>query len=224
MSNTSTAKPTGISQEEYKKAQDLKAEEDFKYNTNQCIQNLRIIIDGVNKSLNNLIALVASDKVDADTQISDVAKVNELGFHNLRQRLGDQQTELKEVSERLEKLDFLLKDCVVKSDHEKHLSFLQDLIQEIRREKDVMCIHLKTEIQNLRSHFDSKLNAQREEVLNRPSDIPDLRKEFDKKLELVELNGQNSILRSSNNEKQILLVERKIENIYQLIKKIELSK
>jgi len=70
---------------------------------------------------------------------------------------------------------------------------------------------------------DNNLKVNKEEILSIPSELPHLKKMLDQRIELVELNGQNAVLRSSNNERQILLVERKIENIYQLVKKLDIT-
>ena len=70
--------------------------------------------------------------------------------------------------------------------------------------------------------FNVKLAALRKEFLEKPSEIEDLKTSFKDQLELVSLNGTNSQLRSSNNEKHVQLIDKKIENIYQLIKQLEL--
>ena len=89
--------------------------------------------------------------------------------------------------------------------------------EKMHREYNGLIDRFKLDVTN-------QIKSLREELISRPTGLPELQKLLESKIELVELNGQNAVLRSSNNEKQILLIERKIENIYQLIKRLDLNK
>lgn len=221
--STAQSKPMGLQKKEYHEAQLLKAEEDFKYHTNQRIQNLQFAVDMINKSLATYIAAQGSDKNCVDTQISQVMDATMSSLKEFRQELGDMGTQLTNTNNWIRQARSEIEECVETSNFNEKISHLHDCIKRLHTEKDSMRKEFNGLIDRLKLDFDNKLKAQKEEILAIPSDVPNLRKVMDQKIELVELNGQNAVLRSSNNEKQIMLVERKIDNIYQLIKKLELT-
>lgn len=213
----------GIQKREFHEAQQMKAEEDFKYHTNQRIQNLQFAIDMINKSLASCVAAQGSDKNCVDTQIAEVMNATMSSLKEFRQELGDMATQMTNTNNWIRQVRSEIEDCVETSHFNEKISHLHDCIKKLHSEKDSMRKEFNGLIDRLKSDFENRLKAQKEEILAMPSEVPNLRKLMDQKIELVELNGQNAVLRSSNNEKQIMLVERKIENLYQLIKKLDLN-
>lgn len=213
----------GIQKREFHEAQQMKAEEDFKYHTNQRIQNLQFAIDMINKSLASCVAAQGSDKNCVDTQIAEVMNATMSSLKEFRQELGDMATQMTNTNNWIRQVRSEIEGCVETSTFNEKISHLHDCIKKLHSEKDSMRKEFNGLIDRLKSDFENRLKAQKEEILAMPSEVPNLRKLMDQKIELVELNGQNAVLRSSNNEKQIMLVERKIENLYQLIKKFDLN-
>jgi chromosome segregation ATPase len=74
------------------------------------------------------------------------------------------------------------------------------------------------------SSVDTKLKALKDELSASPDAIKNVRDEFVKKIEGVALDGSNAVLRSSNSERKIVILEKKIENIYLLLQKLETPK
>ena len=56
-----------------------------------------------------------------------------------------------------------------------------------------------------------------------PSEASEIKKHLEEKIDVVSLDGSNALLRSSNCEKHLNLIEKKIECIMLLIKKIDLN-
>lgn len=124
---------------------------------------------------------------------------------------------LKEMNEEIDKRASQL-------DFERINRILCERMDRLEKDRGVIRKEVNEQIERRYADFQTKLEANKQEIISRPSEIPDLRRLIDQKIELIELNGQNAVLRSANNEKQIMLVERKIENIYQLIKRIDINK
>ncbi len=143
---------------------------------------------------------------------------------DFRQELGDISTILENNKRWIRQVRSEIEDCVDLSTFNEKISALHDCIKSLQEEKISMRIEFNGLIDRIKLDFENKLKNQRQEILSIPSEVPNIKKEMDQKIELVELNGQNAVIRSSNNEKQILLVERKIENLYQLIKRLEIAK
>ena len=216
-------KPMGISKKDYQEIQDVKAEDNFKFETNQKIQNLQFSLDKLNDSLNHSFARQGALEVSCSCQINEVMTATMTSLKEFRQSLGDFQTKF-DTQERWFKQ---IKDLIdSKTDHSFFQDKINDIFSNIRYlQKDIDSIRKEFNglVERLKVEFNEKIKSQKEEILAIPSELPNLRKLVDQKIELVELNGQNAVLRSSNNEKQILLVERKIENLYQLVKKLEIA-
>lgn len=217
------SKTTGIDKERYKELQALKDQEDFRYQTTQGLQNLKFDLERQQERLAKIMAERGSDKKDTDIQLQHIMEACMSSLKEFRQDLGDINTQLTNTNNWIKQVRTEIEDCVETSNFNEKISHLHDCIKRLHTEKDSMRKEFNGLIDRLKLDFESRLKTQKEEILAIPSEVPNLRKVMDQKIELVELNGQNAVLRSSNNEKQIMLVERKIDNIYQLIKKLEIA-
>ena len=215
-------KPIGIKKKEYEEMQKIKAEDDFKSSTNAQIQNLVFAIDKINKSLNKSIGDHGSLKVEVKSMFDTMKTCLELSLKEFRQSIGDLETNINARNKSLDQLSIKSEYFINKADLKNEIDDLEKLIAKFNQNNETLRIEFNGMIQRQNIEFDNKLKALKEEILSTPSEIPNIKKTFDQKIEFVELNGQNALLRSSNNEKQIMLIERKIENIYQLIKKLEI--
>ncbi len=214
----------GIPKHEYENSQKVKSEEDFKYNINQKIQNLEFAIDMINKSLSESIAKQESEKVEANIRISQAMLSITASVKEFKSILDKFENTLSSYKDEINQVKQSLKDCITIPIANEKFSLLHDSVKRLFVDKD----HMRGEFNSLicmhKSNFEEKLKSFKNEIESRPSEIPNLKSAFDQKLELAELNGQNATLRSSNNERHIQLVEKKIENIYQLIKNLELNR
>lgn len=86
----------------------------------------------------------------------------------------------------------------------------------------------KDEINRLINQFasrcDLKIQQLADEIANKPSEIPAVKDELNTRIDVVSMDSSNAILRSSNCEKHLQLIEKKIENLYLLIKKFDLDR
>ncbi len=62
-----TPKPMGISKKEYQEVQNIRNEEDFKFDVNQRIRSLQFAIDVLNKALEKSIAKQGSLEVSCES-------------------------------------------------------------------------------------------------------------------------------------------------------------
>ena len=205
--------------------QAVKDGEDFKINTSQRMQNLEMTLEGLRKSISQNAASQGSWCVSYDMQVKEAVALCTEGLKELRGKLKDTVDEFnKKEKAHLERIISLEQKCaslnhmnILLSQHRNELANLHD--QHVSLSKE-----MHSNIQAQDNTHDKNLKALKQEILSTPSGIPELKKSLDQKLDIAELNGQNAILRSSNNERHILLLEKKIENIYQLIKKLDLDK
>lgn len=218
-----TSKPMGMQKRDYQQVQQLKAEETFKFDTNQRLQNLQFAMDKLSGALSEAVANQGSDKKDCDIEIENVMQSCMSSLKEFRGELNQMFNDINNVKSWVKQTRSEVEDCVETSNFNEKISHLHDCIKKLHTEKDSMRKEFNGLLDRQKCDFEAKLKALKEEILAIPSEVPNLRKVVDQKIELVELNGQNAVLRSSNNENKIMLVERKIENIYQLIKKIEIT-
>jgi hypothetical protein len=217
------SKPIGMDKQKYKEWQEIKAEDDFKSSVVQKLQNLHFAINDLNENLLKTDAKNGSAVKDCEIEIHHVMDSCISSLKEFRELVTGCERLCNESKNWMRTLNIAIEDCPTRSDFNDKISHLHDSITRLHNEKDSMRKEFNGLIDRLKLDFDSKLKKQKEEILAIPSEVPNIRKIMDTKLELVELNGQNAALRSSNNERQIMLVERKIENLYQLIKKLDIS-
>lgn len=138
---------------------------------------------------------------------------------------------VKENIETAKQSDLKLESAIKKASYE-----LQNNIDALEYEHDALNTEtqlsehrleqeqnkIKSDISRIEASQASKLLALREELLAKFNQITEVKKSLEDKLELVALNGTNSVLRCGNNERQLALIEKKLENIYALIKELQL--
>lgn len=216
------SKPMGISKKEFENHQSEKADDDFKYQTNQKIQEIQLSIDELSLFISKTCELQKHNKVDCDIQhgqLTTMVMDKLKGFNSTLDNFDKVVKELVSTTTKsLERLD----DFVLKTQFSQDLDHINKVIHALDRIVDNLRNEVTAALRIKTCDFDAKLKALKEEILSRPTGIPELRKELDDKIELATLNGTNSVLRTTNNERQLLLIDKKIENIYQLIKQIEL--
>ncbi len=213
----------GISKEEYQAAQQKRFDEDFVYNTNVKMQSLDRKLEELLGVVEENHATQGSDKKCCDIQISQVMEATMLSLKEFRQELSNFQKEINEMQSQVRVFKQTLSECVKLSHFNEKFSLAAQMFQKLEGERDSIRKDFTQVLNRFTQEVDNKLKVNKEEILSIPSELPHLKKMLDQRIELVELNGQNAVLRSSNNERQILLVERKIENIYQLVKKLDIT-
>jgi hypothetical protein len=75
----------------------------------------------------------------------------------------------------------------------------------------------------VKKEISSSIDALKKELSQNVVNPNIIKDELQKKLDLVEMDGKNALLRSVNSEKQVEMMKKQIENIYLLLKKHELS-
>jgi K+/H+ antiporter YhaU regulatory subunit KhtT len=143
---------------------------------------------------------------------------------------NSQKSELSRLSNELEKHRGLCKDYHEMLDkffgeNEKNKNDLQELtkkISDLRTEFKKIVSESQTWAVDLVDRRISDIKVlTNTKACNQ--DLEVLKNEVISKLEFVTLNGTNSTLRSQNADQQIKILEKKIENIYLILKKHELS-
>lgn len=225
MSNIRTQFKGGSMTEEQKAYQNDKNEQDYKTGITKRFQFLENEINNLKTSLHLTDCDQQQHHVDSIHTVHELSDTYKSSLKELRLVMDDIQKQNKLLSDQYNSiLNYVSNHYVTK------LNYSNDYISDVDTH-----VKLKHEIAQNRNEFQALLARQKNEletrleafIHNANSKVDptvDLKKSFDEKLELVSLNGQNSVLRSTNNEKHIHLIEKKLENIYQLIKQLQLDK
>ncbi len=221
--NTSTDK-RGLSKEEYQRRQEQCEAEKFTVQTNKRLQDIELSLREHEKQLNTHQAFQGEIKSDVSSQINEIITLTMGSLKEFRQAIGDFDTHMKKQDAKLQAMKEQQDLLASEEDVGIWNSSLWEAIKDIHSKIDLIRKENNGLIDRLKIDLFNQIKSLREELIARPTGLPELQRLLESKIELVELNGQNAVLRSSNNEKQLLLVDRKIDNIYQLIKKLELSK
>lgn len=221
--NISMAKNMGMTKEEFLSRQALANEEKNIVNTNFRLQCLELSLQGVQDCLNEIKATVGCQESEFSSHKNEVLNSIKKSQKHISSSLGDYRTEINEFNNKIEILNQSLEKCVKKDQLESSFKDIYTQIADVKNYISQSINDIFNCIDREKSHFQDKIKMFKDEIESRPTGIEDLKNEIKNEMKLIDLNGQNSVIRSSNNEKNILLIERKIDNIYQLIKKLELT-
>jgi len=98
-----------------------------------------------------------------------------------------------------------------------------NLAKEFQSLNSSVSQYMNREFSRIQNEVDGKFTVNNQIMNAYPAALEALRDEIKHELELTSLNGQTAVLKSGNGEKQIQLLEKKVENINLLLKKYELS-
>lgn len=216
-------KPTGFGEDYYVESQKQKAEEDFKTQANDRIQKLEFAIDEINTDLTQAFAIQSSDKTEIAIKFENLMQSTISNLKDFRREFGELTSLIQKQGEKITQLQDRQRQLVDESRLNEKFSHLNREVLRLLSEQDVMRHEFNGMIQRLGMDISTRMKAQKEEILAVPSQLPGLKQEIDSNIALVEINCQNAVLRSGNNEKQLMLVERKIDNLYQLVKQLQIA-
>ncbi len=210
--------------EEQKVFQAQKNENDFKTDVYQRFQKLEYFCKSLEADMDHLAALHQEHQVESIHNAEHISDRCTESLKEIRAVMAEIQKENKQLSD--QNISIIKH---VESNYVPQTDYTKDYIADIDTH-----VKLKTEIANNRNEmvallakqkneFESKIAEILQKQTSKSDPIPELKQYFEEKLELVTLNGQNSLLRSTNNEKHLQLVDKKLENIYQLIKQLQLQ-
>lgn len=211
--------------EEQKAYQQTKNENDFKTEVVLRFQKLENFIQAMQKDVEYVNALHQEHQVDSIHVAHEISDNCMSSLKELRLVMDDIQKQNKILSDQYNSiLSFISSNYLSRSDYAKDRMAEQDRVAKLKMDIGVHRNEFQAALSLYRHELDAKLADFLQKQASKADPIPELRQIFEERIELVSLNGQNSVLRSTNNEKHIHLVEKKIENIYQLIKQIQLDK
>lgn len=162
------------------------------------------------------------------SELLDHENKNHEKLNDLKNNLSNLQSSVSEIS----KDHPLLKAS--SQDASSNLMYLHSALKDLqdKNKTDYSLKDLRSELSNLvkntsdslNSNFDQKLNEVKALVDNSPDMLDKVKRDILQKLDAVSLDGSNASIKASNCSQQILMIEKKIENIYLLLKKFELNK
>jgi chromosome segregation ATPase len=172
----------------------------------------------------NAVSMLATSKDLNEFKASQAARHQASGnqiaalehkFNALLQSLADFQSELGEIK---------LSNISIKKD----IDDLQDQSSVVFRSVDKHLKTIKEELMKMllknRQDTIDLMERIREEVLGSPTAIGKIRDEIMNRLEGASLDSSNAVLKTANCETHLNLIEKKIESIFALLKKKELSR
>jgi len=208
-----------------RKAEPILKEDLFKKEVNDAIASLRTYIDMTNEAVNNLQERQVSNKESHNIILSQLQSY----VHDMESKLfafldEHKKQVAKSLDEHLSALKTIDATKVTNQAFHNVIPDIQEKIESTAHE----LIRFKGEMHALAQDFyDSMLknfDKFKQEIILKPTGIEDVKKYLEQKLEVVAMDGSNAILRSANCEKHVNLLEKKIECIMLLIKKMDLNK
>lgn len=149
------------------------------------------------------------------------------------------RSSLQQIESLTDKIRYL--SSIQSSIEEKHSELREDhnllssMVQEVKKSATDQSKESDYGMRSLRSFVEESVMKVKDQVVNymndtkiemigSPASMESVRKEILNKLNMTMLDGSNAVLKSSNNEQQIKILEKKLENLSMLMKKNEFSK
>lgn len=212
-----------MKKEDYKSAQEKINENNSNNNANFRIIALEDSLKSAFERINSLEEKQGELKMEHHLEITKVMDDCKESLKGFGKTIDDLQIKMNSLVNNMACVESDLREFALSQDVNKLFLSLELKVDGLSNDHNNSLADLRNELGRHNSCCQVLIQQFKDDVLSIPSEIPELKNLIDKKLELVELNGQNSILRSTNNERHIHLLEKKIENLYQLIKKFDLD-
>lgn len=214
----------GISKKDYVEKQADKALEERSMYFNESINSLKDDVDEMECQISSVKANLGSFLSHINGQIEEFKIRLDFVIGENSGRLGDMSLELEAHKGRyriLEENFNSMKEVLMACDNE--ITLLWDELGVFERRINSFIVEWNGHLATQGQVFDRKLKEMEERILSRPSEVAELRREIKTQIELTTLNGQNSVLRCANNEKMIHILEKRLEQVFLLLKKNNLD-
>ena len=165
---------------------------------------------------------VSKDKLDSYKRSQD----DELDSIHLELRelsakctsLAQEDTELSATSAQQ---DLALSSSI--REYRASVAALQAQVSELARGTNACTGAIADLMQTVKRQTDDQILALKTELKGSPSSLESTKAELLSQFKTAQMDASNSVLKANNSAKQIELIERKIENLALLVKKLELS-
>lgn len=160
----------------------------------------------------------------SNADVQEKAQSHAQQITNIAKELDAHRTATKNVLEMLKGNIAEIKDSMVKGS-----SYADDFAEIMKKistfKADVLNVRdeLPSRISQSMTQMESKLADLKCELTSKPSDIMDFKNEVAKKIEPIALDASSANIRSQNIDKKTFLLEKQLENVQLLIKKLELK-
>lgn len=214
----------GISKADFAEFQQKKESDDSIYSINQRINNLEFRIERINKTLDALGERQKSDRVALEIEFknfSDQMDVSLKAFRIEFDRFERMIQGLKNISVQLSKNQELFsKETQVC----ERFSLIHEIFEDFLKKIDELNKKLFASLVKSESRYDDKLEQVKQEILSQPSEALEVKKILKEQIDCLAKEVEDFKTKSFHQDSTKQLMERKIENIYQILKKIETSK
>lgn len=218
----STASRTEV---EKRVAQELKNNQDFIYSTNQWLQNLTVSFDGLKKEVSDQLAALGSKLKSQDILVENLEERTDVAIKkcsSIVDGFGAKFSQfVQNVAEDLRGFECRYAHA---GEHQALTAFAHEKAKHADQEIDRLEAHINSQIQRIESQVESKLQNLKKEILNRPSEFPEMKSSLNETLDAykVDFNGISEKLEKSN--KAIFICQKYIEDLYTNLERLKAGK
>lgn len=220
--NLSTHKKSEV---ELRVAQELKNNQNFIYKTNQSLQNLRNEILSLTSQYEKTIAKYESRQKEIEIGFENMKEMVDEILHKCIQDLGDVKTEVNNTCKEVRNdLLRLTQECVTQTAFEYTVDSLVDAgfdhgTQIVKLQNDLKVIEANT-----RSFFTQELKSLRQDLTPIVPEIDPVQVKIDEVKSVVKVDLEGVAKEIFLLKKAVIYEQKKIENIYTLIERLQAGK
>ena len=213
------------SEEEIREIQNLKNENDWKYNTSQAIQVLgerQIVMSEIQKKT---LDKAHSENKALEIQFENLKALVLSEIHEMKEKIGKIDSKVLSLGESFKNLKadtevWFHEIALMREDFGEEVEKLAELEQETER-KD---LYLNSSICNLREHFKNLLEEIKVELTPKIPEVDPVKKQIDERFQIFKVDFDGLIKEIAVLKKTSFYDQKKFENVYTLIDRLKEGK
>ena len=202
--------------------QEIKNYQDSLYYINQSINEIHKSIDLLKKDVNTVRAMIENNKITQLIDISAISSIqNELSSEIAKLSLNVEESTTY-INKRVVEAFNTSIQAFYRSNENKELIYrLEDSIKNIQKIINDHKEQVANSIDQIYNRCSKEIKSSRNEILSKPSDSELIKKCLEDKLETNKIDSEAVLKEVKILNRAVFTQEKKIENIYTLIKRMQ---
>lgn len=197
-------------------------------NHNDSILATNISINELNSSIQSILSKLAEITARSDSRFSQFERDFSALRHSCLKSLDKQEMAIEVINNKTatftsyfeRSLEALESEVVEKTTFVEEIDKIQQELNsfqtQLNDQKDIVFAGFH----RLKVESEKTFEAFKEDLLNRPNELWDVKKELEQKIESFAVDGRGVLKELETYKKEVFIIEKKIENIYTLISRL----
>ena len=189
----------------------------------QRLQALEIAMAAMNGNISELFGKYRTLEKSLNIMLENHTKDIKDAFRkhiNMVEKATDKMAE--NASKAISESNEATQKFVSKDEHVNAITSISNIVKNLNIEVQKFEETILSLTHQTAANFNQKLEDHKNAIAALPSEIPGVKKEIIDRISLIAIDGQNAIARTVNFERQVIMIEKRLEQLSLLIRNLEL--